>query len=68
MFFYLCELFALRGYDEHHVLECSNIVVGENDRGKFVQFIGGPNKTFKGGLSQIGLQSKNIKHCSKSGE
>lgn len=58
-FFYNCILFGLRGRDEHHDLETYNsqFEIGEDDTGKFIQFVGRGNKSFKGGLKH-----RNVEH------
>ncbi|XP_062572726.1 uncharacterized protein LOC134234683 [Saccostrea cucullata] len=62
VFFYNCKLFGLRGRDEHHELDISQFEVGEDDIGKFIQFVERANKTFKGGLKHRNVDHKNIKH------
>ncbi|KAL5005064.1 hypothetical protein ScPMuIL_018520 [Solemya velum] len=62
VFFYNCKLFGLRGRDEHHALDVSQFVIGNDDSGSFIQFIGRSNKTFKGGLKHRSVEHKNIKH------
>ncbi|CAC5385195.1 unnamed protein product [Mytilus coruscus] len=68
MFFYSAKLFGLRACDEHHDLQCSQFVVGDENGTPFVQFIGGQSKTFKGGLVHMNITNKNIKHYCKPGE
>lgn len=67
VFFYMCKLFGLRGFDEHRDLTCANVTTGEDGRGKFVHFVGGSSKTFKGGLAHLTLQSKDIRHYCQPG-
>uniref|UniRef100_K1Q4B5 Uncharacterized protein n=1 Tax=Magallana gigas TaxID=29159 RepID=K1Q4B5_MAGGI len=64
MFYYNCKLFGLRG---HHELECSQFVLGTNNSGKCVEFIGRASKTYKGGLAQMQLTNKRIRHHSSAG-
>lgn len=68
MFFYACKLFGLRGHDEHHGLECDQFLVGEDHRGKFIEFNGRANKTFKGGLKDLQLSNKTIRHYCQDGK
>ncbi|CAC5417134.1 unnamed protein product [Mytilus coruscus] len=67
MFFYSAKLFGLRACDEHHDLQCSQFVVGDENGTPFVQFIGRQSKTFKGGLGHMNITNKNIKHYCKQG-
>ncbi|XP_063397165.1 uncharacterized protein LOC134681459 [Mytilus trossulus] len=62
VFFYNCKLFGMRGRDEHHSLDASQINIGTDDKGKYIQFIETNSKTFKGGLKQKNVENKNIKH------
>ncbi|XP_063436319.1 uncharacterized protein LOC134717755 [Mytilus trossulus] len=66
-FFYACKLFGLRGRDEHRNLDCSQLEIGTDQTGKYVRFIGRSTKTFKGGLSHLSLDNKDIKHYSEEG-
>ncbi|XP_033754046.1 uncharacterized protein LOC117337262 [Pecten maximus] len=68
MFFYNCKLFGMRGHDEHHALECDQFIIGEDSKGKYVEFVGRASKTFKGGLAQREIDIKNIRHYSNQGE
>lgn len=68
IFFYACKLFGLRGHDEHHALDCDQFLVGEDHRGKFIEFHGRANKTFKGGLMDLQLSNKTIKHYCQDGK
>ncbi|XP_062598710.1 zinc finger MYM-type protein 3-like [Saccostrea cucullata] len=68
VFFYMCKLFGLRGFDEHRDLTCANVTIGEDGRGKYIHFCGGSNKTFKGGLAHLSLQSKDIRHYCQPGD
>lgn len=68
MFYYNCKLFGLRGHDEHHELECSQFVLGTDNSGKYVEFIGRASKTYKGGLAQMQLTNKRIRHHSSAGK
>ena len=67
VFFYSCKLFGLRGHDEHHDLMCDQFTVGEDCNGKFVEFTGRATKTYKGGLAQMELSNKIIRHTSQGG-
>ena len=67
IFYYCCKIFGLRGHDEHHNLECSQFHIGEDSRGKYVEFFGRKSKTFKGGLGQRELHNKRIKHYCEPG-
>lgn len=68
VFFYACKLFGLRGRDEHRNLDCSQFEIGTDQTGKYVRFIGRSTKTFKGGLSHLSLDNKDIKHYSEEGK
>lgn len=57
MFFYCCNLFGLSGHDEHHSLECNQFLLGEDNRGKFIEFTGRSTKTFRGGLAHNELHN-----------
>lgn len=48
-------------------LTCANVTTGEDGRGKFVHFVGGFSKTFKGGLAHLTLESKDICHYCQPG-
>ncbi|MCG7879380.1 MAG: DUF3504 domain-containing protein [Candidatus Thiodiazotropha taylori] len=63
VFYYSCKLFGLRGTDEHRELQCNQFEIGDDAAaGKYVRFIGRSNKTYKGGLGQMSLTNKDIKH------
>ncbi|CAC5386769.1 unnamed protein product [Mytilus coruscus] len=62
VFFFGSKLFGLRGCDEHHDLHCEQFETGSDSRGKFIRFIGRSTKTYKGGLSQLNVSNKDIKH------
>ena len=68
MFFYACKLFGLRGCDEHHDLMCEQFKIGMDNNGRFIHFIGRATKTYKGGLGQLNVHSKNLKHYSEPGK
>ncbi|XP_061195452.1 uncharacterized protein LOC133203697 [Saccostrea echinata] len=68
VFFYACKLFGLRGYDEHHSLQCEQFKIGEDSAGRYIQFTGRATKTYKGGLGHLNVQSKNLKHHSPPGD
>lgn len=59
-FFYKCKLFGLRGRDEHHDLDISQFEIGEDATGKFIQFVGRANKTFKCGLKHRNVEHKKV--------
>lgn len=61
-FFYNCKLFWLKSRGEHHDLDIFQFEIGEDDTGKFIQFVGHAHKTFKGGLKHRNVEHKNIKH------
>ncbi|XP_062606633.1 uncharacterized protein LOC134268405 [Saccostrea cucullata] len=62
VFFYACKLFALRGHDEHHQLQCDQFSTGEDQGGTYVEFLGRSTKTYKGGLKELEIVNKNIRH------
>eukprot|EP00105_Crassostrea_gigas_P009739 XP_011424812.1 PREDICTED: uncharacterized protein LOC105326458 [Crassostrea gigas] len=68
VFFYCCMLFGLKGHDEHHSLECNQFLLGEDNRGKFIEFRGRSTKTFKGGLAHKELHNKQIRHYCQPGD
>lgn len=68
VFFYACKLFGLRGRDEHRSLQASQFHVGNDSRGKFIRFVGRNTKTFKGGLGQMTLTNKDIRHDCNDGK
>ncbi|CAC5403423.1 unnamed protein product [Mytilus coruscus] len=51
-----------KGRDEHRNLDHSQFETGQDATGRFVRFIGRNNKTFKGGLGDLRLDNKDIKH------
>lgn len=67
LFFYSCKLFGLRACDEHHKLQCEQFSIGNDVHGQFIQFHGRASKTYKGGLGQMNVQTKNLKHYSEPG-
>lgn len=58
VFFYACKLFALRGHDKHHQLQCDQFAIGEDQGGKSVEFFGRSNNTYK----DLEISNKNICH------
>ncbi|XP_053384594.1 uncharacterized protein LOC128550162 [Mercenaria mercenaria] len=62
VFFYACKLFGLRGRDEHRGLQCDQFEIGEDSEGRFIRFIGRGSKTYHGGLGQMSINNKDIKH------
>ncbi|XP_061180579.1 uncharacterized protein LOC133189188 [Saccostrea echinata] len=68
IFFYACKIFGLRGCDEHHNLECEQFTIGSDQLEKFIEFTGRETKTYKGGLGQLNVCNKTIKHHCQSGE
>ncbi|XP_062620651.1 uncharacterized protein LOC134282241 [Saccostrea cucullata] len=68
VFFYSCKFFGLRGHDEHHSLQCDQFFLGEDNRGKYIEFTGRSTKTFKGGLAHKELHNKQIRHYCQPGE
>ena len=67
VFFYACKVFGLRGHDEHRDLMCDQFTIGEDTDGKYVEFVGRSTKTYKGGLAQIELANKVIRHHCQPG-
>ncbi|KAK3107750.1 hypothetical protein FSP39_021374 [Pinctada imbricata] len=68
IFFYASKLFGLRGCDEHHDLRCEQFSIGTDGDGKWIQFVGRSTKTYKGGLGQMNVTNKNIKHHCQPGD
>lgn len=67
VFYYACKIFGLRGQDEHRALECSQFSVGKDGEKKYIRFVGRNNKTYQGGLAQMRIQNKDIKHYCAEG-
>ena len=65
--FYNCELFGLRAYDEHRDLMCNQFEISKDSLGKYIHFVGRSTKTFKGGLAEKELTTKDIKHYCNEG-
>lgn len=63
VFFYACKLFALRGHDKHHQLQCDQFAIGEDQGGKSVEFFGRSNNTYK----DLEISNKNICHYCQNG-
>ena len=68
MYFYNCKLFGLRAYDEHRDLTCEQFEIGRDSIGKYIHFVGKATKTFKGGLADKELKTKDIKHYCNDGK
>ena len=68
VFYYACKVFGLRGHDEHRQMEPSQFKVGQDAKGKYIQFIGRNNKTFDGGLNHLNFTTKNIRHYCPEGK
>lgn len=51
--------------DEHHKLQCEQFSIGNDVHGQFIHFLGRASKTYKGGLGQMNVQAKNLKHYSE---
>ncbi|XP_061170287.1 uncharacterized protein LOC133179582 [Saccostrea echinata] len=47
---------------------CEQFKLGSDAQGKFIQFVGRQNKTYQGGLRQMQLSNKNIKHYCQPGD
>ena len=67
MFFYTCKLFGLRGHDEYRSLTCEQFNVGRDANGKYVEFSRRSSKTYNGGLKNLKLSNKQIRHYSLNG-
>ncbi|XP_061170897.1 zinc finger MYM-type protein 2-like [Saccostrea echinata] len=48
VFFYNCKLFGLRAVDEHKTLSVDQFELGQDQKGKCINFTGRENKTYKG--------------------
>ena len=68
VFFYASKLFGLRGCGEHHELKCEQFEVNADSKGKYIHFIGRTTKTYKGGLGQMNISNKDIKHYCEPGK
>lgn len=68
VYYYSCKIFGLRAYDEHRALECSQFTVGKEGGRKYVRFVGRSSKTYKGGLAQKEVKTKDIKHYCAEGK
>lgn len=53
LFFYNCKLFGLRAVDEHKTLSVDQFELGQDQKGKFINFTGRANKTYKGKLNLL---------------
>lgn len=62
LFFYNCKLFGLRAVDEHKTLSVDQFELGQDHKGKFINFTGRATKTYKGGLYQRHVSAKSISH------
>ncbi|VDI27148.1 Hypothetical predicted protein [Mytilus galloprovincialis] len=60
-FFYNCKYFGLRGREEHRNLQISQIHLGEDDNGNYIEFRGKDNKTYNGGLRHRYIAPKSVK-------
>ena len=68
VYYYSCKIFGLRSCDEHRSLECTQFTVGKDDGDKkYIRLVGRSNKTYKGGLAQVQLKPKDIKHYCAEG-
>ena len=68
VYYYSCKIFGLQSCDEHRSLECTQFTVGKDDGDKkYIRFVGRSNKTYKGGLAQVQLKPKDIKHYCAEG-
>ena len=61
VYFYNCKLFGLRAGDEHRSLCAENYNFGNCEGSLYMQFNGGSNKTYQGGLSHRKLCPKVLK-------
>ncbi|CAG2235448.1 unnamed protein product [Mytilus edulis] len=61
VFFYNCKYFGLRGRDEHRNLQISQIQLGEDDNGNYIEFRGKDNKTYNGGLRHRYIAPKSVR-------
>ena len=68
MYSYCCKLFGLRAYDEHRDLTCDQFEIGKDSVGKYIHFVGKSTKTFKGGLAEKELTTKDINHYCNEGK
>jgi hypothetical protein len=67
VFFYAGKVFGHCGWDEHRELKCQQFVLGSDVKGYIVNFVGRQSKTYQGGLRQMQLTNKNIKHYCQPG-
>ena len=61
VFWYTCKLFGLRAADEHKRLEVSQFVVGDDETGHFLRFVGKSCKNWQGGLNRRKVEAKDLK-------
>ncbi|XP_071123894.1 uncharacterized protein KIAA1958-like [Mytilus edulis] len=61
VFFYNCKYFGLRGRDEHRNLQISQIQLGEDDNGNYIECRGKDNKTYNGGLHHRYIAPKSVR-------
>ena len=60
VFWYACKMFGLRGADEHRDLQKDQFIIGKDDNGKFLRFVGKSCKNWQGGLHQRKIQPKDL--------
>ncbi len=60
VFWYACKMFGLRGADEHRDLQKDQFIIGKDDNGKFLRFVGKSCKNWQGGLHQQKIQPKDL--------
>eukprot|EP00118_Oscarella_pearsei_P017107 m.168548 g.168548 ORF g.168548 m.168548 type:complete len:283 (+) comp38959_c0_seq4:5169-6017(+) len=67
VFFYVSKCFGLRAVDEHRSLTAESFEFGEDEEGKFIEYVGGKSKNYQGGLQHRKVQPKRCRHYHQAG-
>ena len=60
-YFYMCKAYGLRGRDEHRSLSVDQFVIGNDENGRYLKFVGHRAKNNQGGLKQRKVKNKILK-------
>ena len=61
VFWYACKLFGLRAADEHKNLEVHQFIIGDDETGHYLRFVGKSCKNWQGGLNQRKVEAKDLR-------
>ena len=62
VYFYNCKVFGLRGYDEHHRLQCSQFEKKIDEMGRvYLEYTDFSSKTNAGGLKHLKVENKCVR-------